>query len=516
MTDEDNRCLADLLLTNPDDDRRRIEETKGGLLNDSFCWILDSPEFQKWRDNEESRLLWIKGDAGKGKTMLMIGIIKELLPRPESLSYFLCQGTDSRLNNAIAILRGMIYLLINQQPPLISYLRKQYDSMGRKLFEDTNSFYSLSGIFQQMLHDSRLATTTTYLIVDALDECETGLPQLLHLIVETISIQSCRVKWIVSSRHRNNIEQVLGLHDHHTRLSLELNADHISHAVNTYIDHKISKLILLQQNRMLQDHVRQQLRQQSDGTFLWVALVFEELQRSRLQRDMSRVLRRIPSGLTPLYDQMMQQIQQLEDDYPRLCILLLSMATLVYRPLHMHEMHILAGLEKEIPDVADLERIINMSGSFLTIRENHIYFIHQSAKDYLTNESAMVFSSKPEQIHYDIFSRSVNAMLNTLRRDMYNLKDPGPMTENMRPNPDPLTAIRYSCVFWIDHLCKVDSRTIEYSQELTDNGRMFTFFTKHLLHWVESLSLIFEISSGILTIRKLLNKFQVCLDNSGK
>ena len=135
MTDEDHHCLADLLLTDPRSEKIRIERTKGGLLSDSFRWILNNSEFQRWREDKQSQLLWIKGDAGKGKTMLMIGIIDELLLQvaksgkpsaTEALSYFLCQGTDSRLNTAMAILRGIIYLLVSEQPFLISHLRKKY------------------------------------------------------------------------------------------------------------------------------------------------------------------------------------------------------------------------------------------------------------------------------------------------------------------------------------------------------------------------------------------------------
>ena len=49
------------------------EASKDKLLEDSYVWILDNPAFQRWRDNDETQLLWIKGDPGKGKTMLMIG-----------------------------------------------------------------------------------------------------------------------------------------------------------------------------------------------------------------------------------------------------------------------------------------------------------------------------------------------------------------------------------------------------------------------------------------------------------
>src|ERR1700740_1493970 len=316
MTDEDHHCLADLLLTDPRNEKSRIERTKGGLLSDSFRWILNNSEFQRWREGKQSQLLWIKGDAGKGKTMLMIGIIGELQQQvaklgkssaTEVLSYFLCQGTDSRLNTATAILRGIIYLLASERPFLISHLRKKYDHAGRKLFEDSSAFYCLADVFRQMVQDPKLKAA--YLAVDALDECEEGLPQLLDLITSTVSTQSC-IKWIVSSRNRDDIEQWLGFDDSHTRLSLELNADHILHAVDVYIDFKVSQLISLRNDKALQEQIQDQIRQKSGGTFLWVALVFEEL-RGALRRNLSRVLDRIPKGLTPFYDRMLNQIQQL-------------------------------------------------------------------------------------------------------------------------------------------------------------------------------------------------------------
>ncbi|KAN0085554.1 Quinonprotein alcohol dehydrogenase-like superfamily [Elaphomyces granulatus] len=492
MTDEDHHCLADLLLTDPRNEKIRIE----------------------WREDKQSQLLWIKGDAGKGKTMLMIGIIDELQqqaarsgksPVTEVLSYFLCQGTDSRLNTATAIMRGLIYLLASEQPFLISHLRKKDDHAGRKLFEDSSAFYCLSDIFRQMVQDPKL--TAAYLVVDALDECEEGLPQLLDLIIWTMSAQSSCIKWIVSSRNRYDIEQRLGIDDSHARLSLELNADHISQAVDVYVDHKVSQLVSLRNDKTLQEQVRDQIHQKSDGTFLWVALVIEEL-RQVLGADMLEVLEDMPSGLTLVYDRMMKHIQQLPRQYPRRCLLALSAATLTYQPFHLCEIHVVAGLQGEVKDLEDLERIINMCGSFLTIRDNYVYFIHQSAKDYLTiNASAIIFPAGHERIHYDMFSWSLDALLKTLRRDIYNLQDPGGMMKDV-PDPDPLASIRYSCVFWVDHLCKADDKSLDRKKKLFDDGAIFAFLKEHFLHWLESLSLIYKLSDGVLSIKKLLHKVQ--------
>ena len=108
--------MADLRTTDPRDDKTRIEQTKGGLLKDSYRWILDNADFQRWRDDEENRLLWIKGAPGKGKTMLLCGVVNELkkaIADTDLLSFFFCQATDARINNATAVLRGLIYLLVN-------------------------------------------------------------------------------------------------------------------------------------------------------------------------------------------------------------------------------------------------------------------------------------------------------------------------------------------------------------------------------------------------------------------
>ncbi|KAH7119393.1 hypothetical protein B0J13DRAFT_457793, partial [Dactylonectria estremocensis] len=49
--DGDKQCLIDLRETDPRDDKTRIEDTKGGLLRDSYRWILDNDDFQRWRDD---------------------------------------------------------------------------------------------------------------------------------------------------------------------------------------------------------------------------------------------------------------------------------------------------------------------------------------------------------------------------------------------------------------------------------------------------------------------------------
>ena len=74
---------------------------------------------------------------------------------------------------------------------------------------------------------------------------------------------------------------------------------------------------------------------------------------------------------------------------------------------HLLEIHIVPCIlfQEEVVDLEDLERIINICVSFLTIRDNCVYFMHQSAKEYLTmNASTLIIPAGHGQIHYDLFS----------------------------------------------------------------------------------------------------------------
>jgi hypothetical protein len=89
-------------------------------------------------------------------------------------------------------------MLVHQQPSLVSHVRKKHNDARKSLFEDANAWVASSEIFADVLQDASLSTT--YLIVDALDECVTDLPKLLAFIAKQSSASS-RVKWIVSSRN---------------------------------------------------------------------------------------------------------------------------------------------------------------------------------------------------------------------------------------------------------------------------------------------------------------------------
>ncbi|KAF7510585.1 hypothetical protein GJ744_006197 [Endocarpon pusillum] len=498
-------CLQHLYVTNPRADKIRIQETKGGLIRDSYRWILENCDFNQWRNSQQSNLLWIKGDPGKGKTMLLCGIIDELekpTAKTYNLSYFFCQATDSRVNSATAVLRGLLYLLISQQPSLIQHIQKLHEHAGKRLFEDINAWVILSDIFTNILQDQKLEST--YFIIDALDECEVDLSRLLDFITQKSSI-SPHVKWLTSSRNYISIEERLGIAKSQVRLSLELNSESISTAVSIYIRRKVCELAQEKKyDDETQDAVLNHLFSNANDTFLWVALVCEDL-KNILRRRVRMRLNSFPPGLYSLYERMMKEICESEDS--ELCKRILASIATIYEPITMIGLtSVVEMLEGFSDDLESLKEIISLCGSFLIIRNDTIYFVHQSAKDYLLKKVFVdIFPSGQGEIHYEIFSRSLKVLSRTLQRNIYGLSSVGCSIDLVkRPDPDPLMASRYSCIYWVNHLCdwNFDCYT-DQMVDLQDGGVVDMFVRKKFLYWVEALSLCGNMSMGVVAMARL-------------
>ena len=505
---KNNECLQSLWVTDPRHDKARIEEGGGGLLADAYQWVFQSREFQQWRDGQENRLFWLRGDPGKGKTMLVCGIINELessFSGNETISYFFCESANSRVNHSTAVLRGLVHMLAHQRHALIPHIRKQYDPVGKALFTDPNAWAALSNILTNMLQDPSLKGT--YLVVDALDECESGREQLARFVIEQ-SRKISSVKWILSSRNWQQIEEIMQSVGHSTALSLELKADAVSAAVNVYIRHKVDFLAQLKgYSPKTRESVQNHLLSNAQDTFLWVALACKSLEQIPGFMTTPAKLKAYPPGLDTLYQGMMRQM--LKSPSADDCKRILACATVVFRPVTLKEL----GACIQTPEWADpeedftvaLDPLIKLCGSFLTANRGVVYFVHQTAKDFLLEQAASaIFASGIKEVHQSIFKQSILAMQDTLHRDMYDLRRPGfPIEKVKKPDPDPLEAIGYSCMHWVDHLEASQGSGGLPQDVLHDGGVVDAFIRKQLLYWLEALSLLRRFPDAISALAKI-------------
>lgn len=386
QNDLDMAYLHDLRITDPRLDKKRILDTKGPLLRDSYRWIFDHQDYKQWLDAQNG-ILWIKGDPGKGKTMLLCGIIESLEENEEvedEMAYFFCQATDTRINAAAAILGGLTFYLARRKRSLLSYVRERHLSPGKSLFDGPNSWVTICDIFEAVIQDS--AWSRLVLVVDALDECVTDRDSFLRLVVRT----SSKVKWLLSSRNLEDIQRRLLSKESVNPLSLELkeNAESVSQAVHSYIDHCVAHMEIIQEDKELESKVRDTLQRKANDTFLWAALAIQQLQ-DAMKWEVLRILDQMPEGLQSLYQLMMNQIRDHPSQRRDLCTKLLSIVTTAYRPLHLGELSSLWQMEAECPQgQEDVRTVAQLCGSFLTVKDDTIYFIHQSAKDFVLQQGS--------------------------------------------------------------------------------------------------------------------------------
>ncbi|KAL6890968.1 hypothetical protein GGI43DRAFT_415250 [Trichoderma evansii] len=549
LKNEDRLFLDKIGKTDPFYDKKRILDIKGPLLQESFEWILDHEHFQKWRNSTKSGAIWIKGDPGKGKTMLLCGIVNDLEQNPginSNLAYFFCQATDNRINTAAAVVEGLIFSLIERRQKLFErrqrFLRRQQEYLDKhqkdiKRYENLitkhlkphqeflsslrnkfgdkmgqlsgpNAWQILCDIFLAVVQNNALRNVVC--VIDGLDECEHDVKPLLNLIVRT----SGQVKWLLSSRNVKDIERGLRNIDDSRRLVLELkrNAECVSQSVDTYIDNSIRDIEALEGDEHLQTKTADTLKIKAEGTFLWVSLVVEQL-RDTDRRNIEEVLEELPIGLENLYDMIMKRAtEKLREKDRNICQILLSVITIAERPLRLEELLEFIKLQCKgyiiEYDMRDMRDIVKDCGSFLSIKDDTVYFVHQSVKDYMVGKGAKsVFPSGIGYQHSEMFKNSLRGMSRILTYNIYNAKAPGTSQYKISPpHPDPLGPISYCCAFWAEHLvqsCQHEKTNVE--EFLKDDGILYCFLKDKFLCWLESLALLKAFNQGIDAIDKVKN-----------
>jgi hypothetical protein len=505
MDKEDDDCLKDLYRIDPQSQIATIESKKEKLFPAAYKWILDTDEYHSlidWSDSSQARVLWLNGPAGTGKTMLMLGIISEIYEQScylyPGISYFFCQAQEEE-NSAIDTLRSLIWLLLIQQPHLLSHLTETHKRSGARMFNNPNAFFLLAKTFVQMLEDDRF--TRVYLAFDALDECAPGKPgvqDLLNIVSETLKMTgkaAGKVKWIISSRPEVGVPQRLGRNKSSV---MELDVQNHVEPVNAYIAYKLSELQeTLSYTEETLKELETEICTRAQNTYLWAALVFRVIIDKRMTKK--RALKEIqnsPADIFALYDRMMAHIDEQDEEYIGYCKNLLAAVCFASRPLSFAEVHVLAGLPSDV----ESDEIILLCGSFLVVRDEKIYMLHNTTHEYLRKH----FASRQDEINSSMLTRSIDAMSKGLRYNIFDLQ-PGSESADIKPSrDDDLAPLQYSCEFWVDHLQ-------DHSESLSDDGPVLEFLGVHFLHWAESLSLIHKAPKVLSSIRTLLSKGNVSL-----
>lgn len=197
---------------------------------------------------------------------------------------------------------------------------------------------------------------------------------------------------------------------------------------------------------------------------------------------MRSLLEKIPAGLIPLYERMLKQVLHQKDQNDiELSRRVLCSVTLALRPLRLEEIAVFA----EVPSDEDIGELMGLCGSFLTVREETVYMIYQSVKDYLSDgERKEIFLLGKEHEHANRASLCLRIMSNLLRKDVCNLQKPGSRLsedENRMISAHLPFYAQYAYLYWVNHLQQAGS-TKEETLTLGEDCQVVRFFQDHFLH----------------------------------
>ena len=353
------------------------------------------------------------------------------------LEYY-CDSKDDRRNSATAILRGLLYQLLESRPNLFKHIIPDFQIRGEELFA-RSSFLSLWKIFRDMLQDPDLKTV--YCVLDGLDECDgDSLEMLLYklkslFLTELGSNTVYHLKMIITSRDLPDLlPEVLSSFP---RITLDLDADaEINHDIHRFIEDKINELSKFRRYPdQLCAHVKDVFRKRAQGTFLWIGIAAQDL-RGHIATEVEEALKSFPSGLEPLFARMLLQIKPKRR---QAIAQILRWVVMAARPLTVSELSIAV---KQPNYDHDYDHTVPFSGEevirdqilscrfFLSITKDTVNLLHQSIKDYLLRK---ISDSNAELEAFRIKEDEGN--LELARRCFYYLQDDALVSEQPVNNP---------------------------------------------------------------------------------
>ncbi|KAG4274826.1 hypothetical protein FPRO04_14466 [Fusarium proliferatum] len=139
---------------------------------DGTCvWLLGTPEYVQWRQNQPSTILWISGDPGCGNTTLANFLIDRINRCPSFddtdylTIYFFFDWNSKNQSDGASLLSALIHQILQADPALAQTAWKHL----RKL-----DLENLSNIFTNIVSAPKRKFKRLVCAVDALDECETA------------------------------------------------------------------------------------------------------------------------------------------------------------------------------------------------------------------------------------------------------------------------------------------------------------------------------------------------------
>lgn len=493
-------------------------------------------------------MFWLNGMAGTGKSTIARTVAQRLAEAGAlGGSFFFKKGETDR-DSPSKLFTTLAASLSRWQPPVSRHIEHAINQ-NPQIF-DQMPHQQFSKLILEPLYDATLPTQKPIVIViDALDECQhhsiTSI--ITDIFPRARSLPHPGLKFFLTSRPelpilagfpslgRKSIYQDMILHN--------VSGDVIKKDLETYLSTTVEGIrnryndgsSRLPQNWPGQDAIKR-LVSMAIPLFIVASTVCRFLDDRRLgnpKRQMDKILAVQDRGHASMLDQMYlavlnqqfgddhsytpQQKSQIIDEFRFIVGSIVLLSTPLTIPALARLLHDNKGVEEFQEIVEDrLELLHSVLSVPPTPERPHspVRALHLSFRDFLvdhTRQDVNPFWVDEAESHRVLAHRCLRTLDASLREDICQLKHPGVLqtsigqeTVNRSLSPH----VQYACLHWIDHMeqTHIDSAT---------GDCILDFLEIHLLHWLETLSLIGKVLESVDMMERLSRVTQVCSHHRG-
>jgi WD40 repeat protein len=360
----------------PDDDLANQADLK---TNGSCSWFEDRHQFQSWQNGEvdQVQFYWLNARPATGKSVLSAHVIQHLLGLGLDCSYYFFKFGNKTKQHLGGLLRALAFqmsdlsasvrqTLFDLREDDVQFDKDDERAIWRKLFR--------GGIFKVKLQ------RTQYWIIDGLDEC-TNAARLFPLLAK-IEV-SFPLRIFITSRPSPELEKHFGLLGP-TLISDCIRPQETMTDIRLYLKTGSGHLPVPDVGE--RQELVEKLLSKSNGCFLWVRLVLQELERVYSDEQIADVIDEMPEGMIALYERALDTMSHNFRE-KKLIQVILTWVVCATRPMTLVELQAALKIDLGITVRSMQQSIEALCGQLLYVNhQGTVQMVHATARDFLLDQ----------------------------------------------------------------------------------------------------------------------------------
>lgn len=474
----------------PEDDLRNLDDAR---MAGTCTWFSLKAGFERWKTDWLSApsVLWLSGYPGSGKSVVASHVVDHLERNELDCSYFFFKhgiATKSSLGDCLRSLAFQMALysenirrkLLVLEADNMTYEKDNERAIWRSLF--------LNGVLQA------ISGQTHYWVIDALDECS----NVQSFFSVFSNFETDTVRLFITSRKTQDIDRGFAQISRHVTREEILISDTIDD-IKSFVTAKIDRLSIECVNSGID--LSQKILLKSNGSFLWVRLVMQELENAWSTEAVEEILNETPTDMSLLYARTLENMTKLGRG-ANLVKVILKWTACASRFLTLSELQCAIKLSVN-ETVHNLDRLIDSScGQLVFIdQQSRVQMIHQTAREFILQEGLeSEFAVKRAAGHLDLAINCIGFLSKMSFKGLWVQKQKLDIGVDTFHDS---SLVEYASTYFSDHLCEaslVESESID---------ALSAFLSSNVLSWIEYLakrSDLHHITRTAMNIRTFLGR----------